>query len=160
MVSTTVTIGDKPREAGGPNWRISVSNPRAEGDNLGLFTLQGDFYLSTSGDYQRFFMYGGVRYHHIFDPSTGRPATGTISDSVLILSPRELGGAETDILSTALFVMGYPRAIDWAGNMDTSWRWLTRRGTSKPPPAWPTTSSFTPTKSTPDPKVAQSGGDA
>lgn len=114
MVSTTVTIGDKPREAGGPNWRISVSNPRAEGDNLGLFTLQGDSYLSTSGDYQRFFIYDGVRYHHIFDPTTGRPATGTISDSVLILSPRELGGAETDILSTALFVMGYPRAIDWA----------------------------------------------
>jgi thiamine biosynthesis lipoprotein len=114
MISTTVTIGDKPREADGPNWRIGMSNPRAAGENMGLITVQGDFYLSTSGDYQRFFEYGGVRYHHIFNPATGRPATGTISDSVLILSPRELGGTETDILSTAFFVMGYPRAIEWA----------------------------------------------
>ncbi len=114
MVSTTVTIGEKPREAGSTDWRIGVTNPRAEGESLGMLTVKGGFYLSTSGDYQRFFEYDGVRYHHIFDPATGRPATASISDSVLLLSPTETGGAETDILSTALFVMGYPRAMEWA----------------------------------------------
>ena len=114
MVSTTLTIGEKPREAGGPDWRIAVINARDPGSYLGQLTLEGDTCLSSSGDYQRYFEYGGVRYHHIFDPSTGRPATASISDSVLIPSSSETGGAETDILSTALFVMGYPQAVEWA----------------------------------------------
>lgn len=115
MISTSVFIGEKPRETGISEWRIGVINPRAEaGEYLGLITIKGDFCLSTSGDYQRFFMYDGVRYHHIFDPSTGRPAVASISDSILALGPAEAGGAETDMLSTALFVMGYPRAVEWA----------------------------------------------
>lgn len=114
MISTTLTIGDKPREAGGPDWRIAVINARDQGVYLGQLTLKGSTCLSSSGDYQRYFEYEGVRYHHIFDPATGRPSTASISDSVLIPTSSESGGAETDILSTALFVMGYPRALEWA----------------------------------------------
>jgi thiamine biosynthesis lipoprotein len=114
MVSTTVTIGDKPVKAGGPKWRVSISNPRDEGNSLGLLTMGGSTAFSTSGDYQRFFEFGGKRFHHIIDPGTGFPAPGTMSDTVLILREEGDGGAETDILSTALFVMGYPRALEWA----------------------------------------------
>lgn len=114
MVSTTLTVGQKPREAGGPDWRVGVTNPRDTGSFLGQLTLGGGACLSSSGDYQRYFEHGGVRYHHIFDPSTGRPAAASIGDSVLVPRGSGTGGAETDILSTALFVMGYPEALEWA----------------------------------------------
>ncbi len=66
--------------------------------------------MSTSGDYQRFFEHQGVRYHHILDPRTGRPARGAVS--VTVVGGEE--GALSDAMSTAVFVMGYPEGIKWA----------------------------------------------
>ena len=114
MVSTIVTLGDKPREAGGPPWNIAIIHPRQEGKNLGVLSLRGDAALSTSGDYQRYFDFEGRRYHHIFDPETGLPAARSTSCTVLASPIGEISGTETDALSTALFVMGGPRALEWA----------------------------------------------
>ena len=116
MVSTMRVFGNKPREAGGPDWRVAVMHPREEGENLGILTLRGDSALSTSGDYQRCFEYAGERYHHIFDPRTGYPARSSMSCTVLDTQAGERAGAEMDALSTALFVMGYPEAVEWAGS--------------------------------------------
>lgn len=109
MISTSMTLGDKPQSAGGPDWNIAVLNPRGEG-YLATFSLPGDTYISTSGDYQRFFEYGGVRYHHILDPRTGNPAREAIA--VTLLGGRN--GAWSDAMSTAAFIMGYPDGLDWA----------------------------------------------
>ena len=57
--------------------------------------------LSTSGDYERFFIEDGVRYHHIIHPSTGKSASTVRSAS--IIGPNAL---TTDALSTSIFVMG------------------------------------------------------
>ncbi len=75
MISTSMTVGEKPEAAGGPDWIIAVSNPRGEG-YLATFSFPGQTFISTSGDNQRFFEYEGVRYHHILDPRTGYPADG------------------------------------------------------------------------------------
>ena len=109
MISTSMTLGDKPRDAGGPEWNIAVLNPRGEGF-LATLALPGDTYISTSGDYQRFFEYEGVRYHHILDPRTGYPAREAIA--VTLLGGRD--GAWSDAMSTAAFIMGYPEGLDWA----------------------------------------------
>ncbi len=109
MISTSMTIGSKPESAGGPDWRIAVLNPRGEG-YLAMLTLPGDSYISTSGDYQRFFEYGGVRYHHILDPRTGYPANEVMA--VTLLGGRD--GVWSDAMSTAAFIMGYPDGLDWA----------------------------------------------
>jgi thiamine biosynthesis lipoprotein len=109
MISTSMTIGNKPDKAGGPDWKIAVLNPRGEG-YLAVLTLPGDTYISTSGDYQRFFEYGGVRYHHILDPRTGYPARGVMA--VTLLGGRD--GAWSDAMATAAFVIGYPDGLDWA----------------------------------------------
>jgi thiamine biosynthesis lipoprotein len=57
--------------------------------------------FSTSGDYERFFIRNGRRYHHILDPDTGEPTQGTAS--VTIVSNKAV---IADALSTGVFVMG------------------------------------------------------
>jgi thiamine biosynthesis lipoprotein len=57
--------------------------------------------ISTSGDYERFFEEDGKRYHHIINPSTGRPTEGVLT--VTVIGP---DGTMTDGLDTAIFVLG------------------------------------------------------
>lgn len=58
---------------GAPPWRVGIRDPRAPEKILGVIDLHRGF-VASSGDYERSFVRGGVRYHHILDPRTGRPA--------------------------------------------------------------------------------------
>jgi thiamine biosynthesis lipoprotein len=95
-------VGSRP---GKGFWRIGVQHPREQGELLLSLDLT-DTAIVTSGDYERFFMEGGVRYHHILDPATGMPATGC--RSVTVLAPT---AAEADAAATAAFVLGAERGI-------------------------------------------------
>ena len=93
--------------APGVPWKVGVRNPRKEGYIAGL-AFDSETGISTSGDYERFFEVNGVRYHHILDPKTGYPARGLMSLSVITQDP-----VWADALSTALFVMGPQRALEF-----------------------------------------------
>ncbi len=94
-------------------WRVGVRDPRGAADDLfGLLALR-DGSLSTSGDYERFFVRDGVRYHHVLDPRTGRPARGVRSATVICRDP-----VLADALSTALMVLGVDRALELVAGMD------------------------------------------
>lgn len=94
-------LGSKPD---GSPWIIAVQDPEGEG-YLGTLEIC-DQCVITSGGYQRFFEENGVRYWHILDPETGKPArSGMVS--VSIVSDDDTAA---DALSTALFVMGPARA--------------------------------------------------
>ena len=85
----------------GDPWRIAVRHPRSENEFLGILSLKEGF-VSTSGDYEKFFMNDGERYHHILDARTGYPAcSGLISVTVICDS-----GFLSDALSTACFILG------------------------------------------------------
>lgn len=105
--STTLTVGSK---ADGKPWRIGIEDPRDPSTTVATVEAPGAISISTSGDYQRYFERDGVRYHHILDPATGLPARGLRSLSVV----GEISGLDSDILSTALFVMGPDRATAYA----------------------------------------------
>ncbi len=85
--------GDRP-------WRIGIRNPRGKG-MIASVEIQGDESVFTSGDYERFFIYKGVRYHHIIDPRTGYPTRGTTSATVI-----GDDGATCDAIATAMMVAG------------------------------------------------------
>jgi len=105
--STTVTFGEKPD---GEPWRIGVEDPRDPDAVIATVEAPGAITVSTSGDYQRYFEVDGVRYHHILDPRTGEPARGMRSLTVAGADT----GLDSDILSTALFVMGPNKATTYA----------------------------------------------
>ena len=70
--------------------------------------LTGEAYVSTSGAYERYRIGAdGKRYHHIFDPATGCPSDSGLASVTVI----DENGARADALSTALYVMGWDRAI-------------------------------------------------
>lgn len=85
----------------GDKWSIAIRHPRNESEFLGIISLSEGF-VSTSGDYERYFEKDGKRYHHIFDATTGYPASsGLISVTVVSDS-----GILSDALSTACFILG------------------------------------------------------
>lgn len=95
-----VTFGSKPD---GKPWQIGIQDPRGKkGSYLGIVSLSPGASMVTSGDYERFFERDGVRYHHLLDPKTGRPAnSGLISTTIISNSSTDADG-----LSTATFVLG------------------------------------------------------
>lgn len=104
-------MGTKPD---GTPWKVAVANPLQPEDYVGILEVK-DCAVVTSGGYQRFFEENGKRYHHIIDPSTGYPAESGLL-SVTILCPNS---TRADGLSTALFVMGEEKALDfWRAHQD------------------------------------------
>ncbi len=81
-------------------WRVAIQDPRHPGRAVASVTLDNQS-ISTAGDYEHCFFIGGRRYHHILDPKTGYPTSGTASVSVLSDS-----GLLSDALDTGLLVMG------------------------------------------------------
>jgi FAD:protein FMN transferase len=61
--------------AGARPWRIGIRDPRQPEKLLGAIDVRRGF-VASSGDYERFFMRDGRRYHHVLDPKTGYPAQG------------------------------------------------------------------------------------
>jgi thiamine biosynthesis lipoprotein len=87
------------REDGGA-WKVGVRNPRDPSKNICVIPAS-NLAVATSGDYERYRVAGGRRYHHIIDPRTGYPSRGCMS--VTVVAERAL---EADALATAVFVLG------------------------------------------------------
>jgi thiamine biosynthesis lipoprotein len=82
-------------------WHLAIQDPRGPtGDYFAAIEIS-DSSFSTSGDYERFFMRDGRRYHHIIDPRTGQPARGCRSVTIVAKN-----ATVADALSTGVFVMG------------------------------------------------------
>lgn len=82
-------------------WRIGIRHPRQKAEVVATLKLEGDVSIVTSGDYERFYMYQGRRFHHIIDPATGWPAAR--AQSATVIAPNAM---LADAWSTALFILG------------------------------------------------------
>ncbi|MGN1048687.1 MAG: FAD:protein FMN transferase [Eubacteriales bacterium] len=92
----------------GSEYRVSVRDPFDAENILGVVSMESG-YVSVSGDYERFIEIDGKKYNHIIDPLTGYPVDNGVHSAAVVCED----GALADILSTALFVMGKERAIEF-----------------------------------------------
>ena len=97
-------LGDNP---GGRNWRIGIEHPRDEGEILTVLELKNRA-VATSGDYRNYFIKSRLRYSHIIDPRTGRPARSKVVE-VSVMAPDCM---TADGLATSMFVMGAAKGIN------------------------------------------------
>ncbi len=103
----------------GQGWRVGIQDPRPDTvsqrpweDVFASIELK-DNAISTSGDYQRFFIKDGKRYHHILDPETGFPAESELI-SVTVIAPE---GYLADSLATAVLVLGVEKGMQLLESM-------------------------------------------
>jgi thiamine biosynthesis lipoprotein len=98
-------LGKKP---GGKPWKIGIQDP-FQATGAYFATVEGfEMTVETSGPYQKFFMSGGKRYHHIMDPRTGSPAASGLEQVTLLLP---LDTKLADGLSTSCFILGLDKGM-------------------------------------------------
>jgi thiamine biosynthesis lipoprotein len=91
---------------GAANWMVGVRNPRGSARDIIAKMPIENHAFSTAGDYERSFVLGGKRYHHIIDPKTGYPATA--SRGVTIFAPTAF---QADALDDAVFILGPKKGL-------------------------------------------------
>lgn len=84
----------------GRDWRIGLRDPRAPERILGTIDLNEGF-VAASGDYERFYIRDGHRYHHVLDPKTGQPTSGIHGVALVSRTPDAING-----LGAAIMVAG------------------------------------------------------
>ncbi len=104
------TRGRKPD---GSEWTAGVRDPRGADGSFFARLRVSDHAFSTAGDYERSYVVGGTRYHHIIDPRTGYPATA--SRSVTIWAPSALVADEID---DAVFILGPEKGLALVESLD------------------------------------------
>ena len=96
-LSSIYALGTPPHQ---PGWKVSIRHPRDANRTVADIWLKNES-MSTSGNYEKFFLAEGKMYSHIMDPRTGYPAQGTLSVSVI--APRTL---DTEAWTKPFFVNG------------------------------------------------------
>ena len=89
------------RRGDGQPWSVGVLDPFQPGRCLLAIRIGEGAGIATSGDYERGFVQDGVRYHHLLDATTGQPARGL--RSVTVVAPTALLAGQ---LTTAAFLLG------------------------------------------------------
>ncbi len=87
-------------------WRVGIKDPNRPSTYFATLPVQSKAVV-TSGNYERFFVKAGKRYHHILDPRTGRPASGLAS--VTVVAPQ---ATLADALATGIFVLGPKKGLE------------------------------------------------
>jgi thiamine biosynthesis lipoprotein len=110
-----VTAGGDSRMVGdrfGKPWVVGIRHPDDKARVIAKIPLV-DTAISTSGDYERYFDEGDVRYHHIIDPRTGHSASKVRSATILAST-----ATRTDGLSKTAFVLGAEEAMKIYESLD------------------------------------------
>lgn len=97
----------------GKNTKVGIANPDNDQEYIGILNVK-DKFISTSGDYERFFEKDGKIYHHILNPETGYPAENDLRSVTVVTD----SGLQSDALSTACFVLGYKSALGLLNQYD------------------------------------------
>jgi thiamine biosynthesis lipoprotein len=106
IVNISGDINTWGKQLDGEQWKVGIKNPLNKDRIFATFPLE-DSSVETSGSYEKYVIFNGIRYSHIIDTRTGYPASGVISVSVFAKST-ELA----DALATGIFVLGVDVGLD------------------------------------------------
>ena len=87
-------------------WTVGIVNPMNKNKVFATFPLDNSS-IETSGNYEKYVIFNGIRYSHIIDPRSGFPAQGVVSVSVFA-KQTEIA----DALATGIFVLGVEVGLD------------------------------------------------
>ncbi|MDR2853622.1 MAG: FAD:protein FMN transferase [Burkholderiaceae bacterium] len=91
----------------GRDWRVGIRDPRAPERLVGAVELSNGW-VASSGDYERYFLRNGKRYHHILDPKTGQPTQGPHGVALVARALESVNG-----LGAAIMVAGAATGRQW-----------------------------------------------
>ena len=106
LVNVSGDISTWGTQLDGTPWTVAIINPMNKNKVFATFPLK-DSAVETSGSYEKYVTFNGIRYSHIIDPRTGYPSSGIVSVSVFA-KQTELA----DALATGIFVMGVEVGLD------------------------------------------------
>ncbi|MBK7864880.1 MAG: FAD:protein FMN transferase [Archangiaceae bacterium] len=96
-------------------WKVGIRDPRGPADSSFARGELTDTAFSTSGDYEHFFMNQGTRYHHLLDLRSCRPATASVSATVMAKT-----AVDAEVLTKATFVLGGAKGLELAKRFGAS----------------------------------------
>lgn len=111
IVNVSGDINTWGKQVDGKLWTVAIVNPMNKNKVFATFPLE-DSAVETSGSYEKFVTFNGVRYSHIIDPRTGYPAQGIVSVSVFA-KQTEIA----DALATGIFVLGVEVGLDFVNQL-------------------------------------------
>lgn len=106
IVNVSGDINTWGRQPDGKLWTIGIINPMNKNKVFATFPLENNA-VETSGSYEKYVIFNGIRYSHIIDPRTGYPAQGVVSVSVFAKQTEIADG-----LATGIFVLGVEVGLD------------------------------------------------
>jgi thiamine biosynthesis lipoprotein len=106
IVNVSGDINAWGNQPDGKPWTVGIVNPLNKNKIFATFPLENSA-VETSGSYEKFVVFNGIRYSHIIDPRTGYPAKGVVSVSVFA-KQTEIA----DALATGIFVLGVEVGLD------------------------------------------------
>lgn len=106
IVNVSGDINAWGKQPDGKPWTIGIVNPINKNKIFATFPIL-DSAVETSGSYEKFVVFNGIRYTHIIDPRTGYPAKGIVSVSVFA-KQTEIA----DAMATGIFVLGVHVGLD------------------------------------------------
>lgn len=106
IVNVSGDINAWGKQPDGKPWTVGIVNPLNKNKIFATFPLENNA-VETSGSYEKYVVFNGIRYAHIIDPRTGYPAQGVVSVSVFA-KQTEIA----DALATGIFVLGVDVGID------------------------------------------------
>jgi thiamine biosynthesis lipoprotein len=106
IVNISGDINTWGKQLNGEKWKVGIKNPLNKDKIFATFPLE-DSAVETSGSYEKYVTFNGIRYSHIIDTRSGYPASGVISVSVFAKSTEF-----ADALATGVFVMGVGVGLD------------------------------------------------
>lgn len=106
IVNVSGDINTWGKQSDGKLWTVGIVNPMNKNKIFATFPIENSA-VETSGSYEKYVIFNGIRYSHIIDPRTGYPAKGIVSVSVFA-KQTEIA----DALATGIFVLGVDVGLD------------------------------------------------